>query len=275
VFDNQAPTEWRADLFRLIRETPALDWQLLTKRPQNIARMLPSDWSDGYANVWLGTTTEDAERYRMRWPILSRVPADRRFISYEPAIALLGRLDVATARCLPDWVICGGESGGHARVINPAWARHVRDQCRALGVPFLHKQWGTYRSNPLVQERGLSSAEAQRRDPPSNGKGARCSTADCIGSFPANTSSRFDRESVPQLCRVVFVKHGRARAVGARRLIAERRVIGLNRAPITRSPCARVRDLDVRHFHRRPRDPLEHATIGDRSDASGIRAHGR
>lgn len=173
MFDNQAPTEWRADLFRLIRETPALDWQLLTKRPQNIARMLPSDWSDGYANVWLGTTTEDAERYRMRWPILSRVPADRRFISYEPAIALLGRLDVATARCLPDWVICGGESGGHARVINPAWARHVRDQCRALGVPFLHKQWGTYRSNPLVQERGLSSAEAQRRDPPSNGKGAR------------------------------------------------------------------------------------------------------
>src|SRR5262245_23004689 len=104
--------------------------------------MLPSDWSDGYANVWLGTTTEDAGRYRMRWPILSRVPADRRFISYEPAIALLGRLDVATARCLPDWVICGGESGGHARVINPAWARHVRDQCRALGVPFLHKAMG-------------------------------------------------------------------------------------------------------------------------------------
>jgi Protein of unknown function (DUF5131)/Histidine kinase-, DNA gyrase B-, and HSP90-like ATPase len=141
------------------------------KRPQNIARMLPADWGLGYANVWIGTTTEDAERFRIRWPILSRIPAARRFISYEPAIAPLGAIDIGTADCLPDWVICGGESGGRARVMHPAWARHARDQCHALSIAFLHKQWGTYRSNPLVQEQGLSRAEAERQDPPTNGKG--------------------------------------------------------------------------------------------------------
>jgi protein gp37 len=171
VFDNQAPKAWRADLFCLIRETPELDWQLLTKRPQNIARMLPADWGEGYPNVWLGTTAEDAERFRMRWPILSRMPAACRFVSYEPGIGPLGAIDIGRANCLPDWIISGGESGGHARVMQAAWARHVRDQCRALGIAFLHKQWGTYRSNPLVQEDGLSPAEAQLRDPPVNGKG--------------------------------------------------------------------------------------------------------
>jgi protein gp37 len=133
--------------------------------------MLPADWGDGYANVWLGATAEDTERFHLRWPILSRIPAASRFISYEPAIAPLGAIDISSASCLPDWVICGGESGGRARTMHPAWARHVRDQCHALGIAFLHKQWGTYRSNPLVQEDRLSAAEAKRRDPPANGKG--------------------------------------------------------------------------------------------------------
>jgi protein gp37 len=59
VFDNQVPAEWRADLWALIRATPMLDWQLLTKRPQNIARMLPANWGKGWPNVWLGTTVEN------------------------------------------------------------------------------------------------------------------------------------------------------------------------------------------------------------------------
>ena len=53
VFDNQVAPAWRVDLFELIRETPQLDWLLLTKRPENIRKMLPLDWMDGYPNVWL------------------------------------------------------------------------------------------------------------------------------------------------------------------------------------------------------------------------------
>jgi protein gp37 len=188
VFDNQTPNEWRTDLFNLIRETPALDWQVLTKRPQNIARMLPRDWGPGYPNVWLGITTEDEEHFRQRWSILSRIPAARRFISYEPAIAPLG--PIAIGEWLPDWIICGGESGPKARSMNPAWARHVRDQCRALGVAFLHKQWGGYQSNPLVRERGLSPAEAERLDPPTNGKGGALLDGRLHRAFPDGPRTR-------------------------------------------------------------------------------------
>jgi protein gp37 len=196
VFDNKVPKTWRADLFRLIWDTPDLDWQLLTKRPQNIARMLPADWGDGYANVWLGATMEDAERFCLRWPILSRIPAACRFVSYEPAIASLGPLDIVEADCLPDWVICGGESGARARIMHPTWARDVRDQCCALGIAFLHKQWGTYRSNPLVQERRLSPAEAEQRDPATNGKGGALLDGRLYRQFPGKRSSRSGRGNI-------------------------------------------------------------------------------
>jgi protein gp37 len=143
VFDNKAPEGARDDLFRLIRETPNLDWLLLTKRPQNIAKMLPADWGDGYPHVWLGITAEDEERYRLRWPILSRIPAVVRFVSYEPAIGPLGSVDIRTAACLPDWIICGGESGSGARRMKRRWVRNVRDECADLGVAFFMKQIGS------------------------------------------------------------------------------------------------------------------------------------
>ena len=71
VFDNKVPEAWRTDLFGLIERTPWLNWLLLTKRPQNIVRMLPADWDNGYSNAWLGITAESEEFYRMRWPILA------------------------------------------------------------------------------------------------------------------------------------------------------------------------------------------------------------
>jgi protein gp37 len=136
VFDNQVPAEWRTDPFNLIRVTPELDWQLLTKRPENIRRMLPPDWDDGWPHVWLGATAEDQEHFDRRWPILRLIPVRVRFISYEPA---LGPLRIAGEK-LPDWIICGGESGAHARMMDPAWARSLRDECAALGVAFFMKQ---------------------------------------------------------------------------------------------------------------------------------------
>jgi protein gp37 len=181
VFDNQVPPTWRADLFRLIRATPNLDWQLLTKRPQNVAKMLPPDWLDGYPNVWLGTTTEDAEHYRQRWPVLARIPAAVRFISYEPAIGPLN--DLAIMQAVPEWVICGGESGPGARIMNPQWVRDVRDQCGTLGIAFFLKQHGTYRSNPAVWS-GATQAEARIIDPPTNGKGGALLDSKLHRQFP-------------------------------------------------------------------------------------------
>ena len=141
VWDNKVPSYWRSDLFRLINSTPELDWLLLTKRPQNIRKMLPltieglPEWP--WPNVWLGTTCEDQEHYDHRWPILWGIPAAIHFISYEPA---LGPLSLGPSPYLPDWIICGGESGKDARTMEPSWAGNLLDECRELRVAFFMKQ---------------------------------------------------------------------------------------------------------------------------------------
>lgn len=103
VFDNQAPIKWLVDLLDLISGTPHLDWLLLTKRPQNIAKRLRAaaeagagvvsgfvwQWLDGGnlpANVWLGTTVENQEEADRRIPHLLAVPAAVRFLSCEPLL---------------------------------------------------------------------------------------------------------------------------------------------------------------------------------------------
>lgn len=173
VFDNQVATEWRDQLWNLITDTPSLDWLLLTKRPQNIAKMLPHRINnEGYAwplrNVWLGTTVENQAEAARRIPHLLAAPAAVRFLSCEP---LLGPLDLWSDGDGPlggghpaqaeiegpngphfirhgtpriHWVITGGESGPGARPMRPDWARGLRDQCQAAGVPFFFKQWGDW-----------------------------------------------------------------------------------------------------------------------------------
>lgn len=139
VFDNHKSIlpEWRADLWRLIRETPNLDWLLLTKRPQNAARFIPPGLLGEAQNVWIGTTIEDQTEFDRRVPHLQQIPARVRFLSCEP---LLGPIDMGDMFGL-DWIITGGESGQQHRSTDPDWLRGLRDQCAAAGVPFLFKQW--------------------------------------------------------------------------------------------------------------------------------------
>lgn len=164
VFEDHPAIEpgWRADLGQVIQNTPHLDWLLLTKRPENVYRMLPDFWINFYEpygmpkNVWIGTTVENQEQADKRIPELLKIPAPVRFLSCEP---LLGPVDISRyLRCescldpsvcwcadpLVNWVICGGESGPNARPMHPDWARSLRDQCQRAGVPFLFKQWGEY-----------------------------------------------------------------------------------------------------------------------------------
>ena len=142
VFDNQWDQQWRDDLWGLIAETPNLDWLLLTKRPQNIAKMLPASdpmrfgtWP--WQNVWLGITAENQTEYDRRWPYLASVNASVRFLSCEP---LLSPIKLDPVGPIADWVICGGESGGGARNMEPEWARDLRDQCHDTDIAFFMKQ---------------------------------------------------------------------------------------------------------------------------------------
>ncbi len=161
VFDNQVPTRWRDDLWHLIDQTPSLDWMLLTKRPENIAKMLPTpaigapEWEDGWPNVWLGTTVEDAARKR-RIDVLRRVPARVRFLSCEPLLEDLGAIDLTGIQL----VIVGGESGPKARPMHPAWARSIHDQCATAGVAFFFKQWGEFLPEDDAYSRDLPCIEA-------------------------------------------------------------------------------------------------------------------
>jgi protein gp37 len=178
VFDNQAPKKWRDDLFTLIRDCPNLDWLLLTKRPQNVRKMLPSNWESGYANVWLGMTAEDQERYDQRWKHLAGVPAAIRFVSYEPAI---GPLRLRASTVSPDWVIIGGESGPGARPMSQTWVHAAIDDCRQLGIAPFFKQWGSWANNPTSRE-CRSTEEQQRLDP--HGKGGGLIRGELIRHFP-------------------------------------------------------------------------------------------
>jgi protein gp37 len=140
IFDNRAPEGWRADFWALVRDTPALDWLLLTKRPQLVAGMLPAWWGDGPANVWLGATAENMTEARRRIPHLLGVPARVHWLSVEP---LLEPLDLRPWLDRIGWAVVGGESGPHARVMEPGWVRGIRDQCRDAGTAFWAKQTGS------------------------------------------------------------------------------------------------------------------------------------
>lgn len=142
VFDNQVPPEWRAEVWQVIADTPRLQWLLLTKRPQNISKMLPDGWGKGWPNVWLGTTVENQIEADRRIPHLLSVPARIHFLSVEP---MLERINLHGYLSQADWIICGGESGPGCRPFDPEWARDLRDQCEEFGVPFFMKQMGGVR----------------------------------------------------------------------------------------------------------------------------------
>ncbi|GFP31611.1 DUF5131 family protein, partial [Candidatus Hakubella thermalkaliphila] len=129
VFDNRADPAWLADLWALIRETPQLDWLILTKRIGNVANMLPADWGSGYSNVWLGISVVNQDEADRDIPKLIETPAAGRWVSAEP---LLGQVDLSfhiglalnhdDLRGRLNWVVVGGESGPHARPMSPDWA---------------------------------------------------------------------------------------------------------------------------------------------------------
>ncbi len=141
VFEDRSDLDpWRERLWRLIADTPQLDWLLLTKRPERMARWAAEHgWP---ANAWAGTSVENQTAAAERVPKLLGVPARVRFLSCEP---LLGPVDLHGVR--PDWIIVGGESGRQARPMHPDWARGLRDQAASNDVPFLFKQWGEHDEN--------------------------------------------------------------------------------------------------------------------------------
>lgn len=157
LFHARVPKTFAGGVWNTMALTPWHTYQILTKRPERMRRIL-SGWADAgwmwrkhdaiwcgpipgpLPNVWLGTSIESDE-YAYRADELRATPAAVRFLSLEPLLGPLPSLSLAGI----DWVIAGGESGAGARPMRPEWARSLRDRCQAAGVPFFFKQWGEHR----------------------------------------------------------------------------------------------------------------------------------
>jgi protein gp37 len=129
VFDTMERADWHI-------------FQVLTKRSSLMSRYLQSRYGTGFApaHIWCGVSVEDAPA-KSRITHLRLAPASIRFLSLEPLIAPIGRLELGGI----DWVIVGGESGPSARPMDADWVRGIRDQCLAQGAAFFFKQWGGLR----------------------------------------------------------------------------------------------------------------------------------
>lgn len=146
--------EWRAEAWKIIKQTPHHTYQILTKRPERILQCLPDDWRDGYDNVWLGVTVE-SDKYKHRVKTLGRVPAKIRFISAEP---LIGKVEFDEERhCLYmkyDWIIIGGESGNKTgkhryRPAELKWFSSLINDAHVCKMKVFVKQLGTGLSDEL------------------------------------------------------------------------------------------------------------------------------
>lgn len=172
LFHVSVKNEWIDLVFAAAAIYSQHTFMMLTKRPSRMLQYMSAGdelWCDRWPrsmaqicgeceptifplrNVWLGVTAENQEQANKRIPVLLDTPAAKRFVSIEPMIGpvdlyrggftFLEKLTSPSGRkydCL-DWVICGPENGPHKRPFNLDWARRVRDDCAAAGVPFWYK----------------------------------------------------------------------------------------------------------------------------------------
>ena len=154
IFHESVPFEWIDKIMLVVNKHRQHTFQILTKRPERMKKYFDERGCLGwygagktYTNLWLGVTVCNQEEYNKNNDLLAQCPAKLRFISFEP---LLGAIDMRNGP-IPDWVICGGESGRNARPLNPDWVISLRDQCQAANVPFFFKQWGEYEYDRISQ----------------------------------------------------------------------------------------------------------------------------
>jgi protein gp37 len=163
LFHKDVPDEFVDRVFDVMERASWHKFQLLTKRAERFAEWSQQHYHRGGVlapekkrwpkNVWAGVSVESQD-YVKRIEHLIKVPADIRFLSVEP---LLGSVKIEDGLLRKiQWVIVGGESGPKARPMNPEWARGVRDQCLAAGVPFFFKQWGAYDSQGVRRSKKAS-----------------------------------------------------------------------------------------------------------------------
>ncbi|MES7725964.1 DUF5131 family protein, partial [Cutibacterium acnes] len=178
LFHEAVPDAFLDRVFSIIERTPHHTYQILTKR----AERLPEYFARRACprNVWLGVSVEDKKYGVPRIAHLRKVDAHIRFLSVEPLLEDLGRIDLRDIH----WVIVGGESGHKARPMREEWVANVQALAEAAGAAFFFKQWGgwgadgvkcqaTRRFDPLTTS-GIDPRVNQRSDVIGVGAAALC-----------------------------------------------------------------------------------------------------
>ncbi len=135
IFHDDIPLDYLKQVFQVMLETPQHTYQVLTKRAENLERH--ADKLPWPSNIWMGVSVENSD-YTWRIDHLRRTPAAIKFLSLEPLLGPLDRLNLTGI----DWAIAGGESGPGSRAMDAEWVRSIRDQCVKAKVAFHFKQWG-------------------------------------------------------------------------------------------------------------------------------------
>lgn len=158
LFHEQVPEKFVREIWSVMRRTPQHHYQILTKRPDRMADIVGQMQGTPLANVWLGTSVEDRNVVE-RIDDLKRVPAAIRFISFEPLIGSVGRVDLENIH----WAIVGGESGSLARPIRELWIDEIYKQCVEQSVAFFFKQWGTWGKDNKKRSKKANGREYRGR----------------------------------------------------------------------------------------------------------------
>lgn len=137
LFQDNADEDLVRRVWQIMEQAHWHTFQILTKRPERMLKILSRSEFSVLTNVWLGTSVE-TEDYLDRIDVLRQVPAHVRFVSFEPLIGPIVDPDLSGIH----WAIVGGESGPHARPMETWWAEELRDACKNQHVAFFFKQWG-------------------------------------------------------------------------------------------------------------------------------------
>jgi len=135
LFHDEVPLSYIRRVFQVMNQADWHQYQVLTKRAERLE--LLSNKLRWAPHIWMGVSVEN-EDYLWRIDHLRRTKAHIKFLSVEPLLSPLGKIDLRGI----DWVIVGGESGPGARPMHEGWVTDIRDQCVRRGVTFFFKQWG-------------------------------------------------------------------------------------------------------------------------------------
>ena len=158
LFHDSVSDEFIAAVWKVMKETPQHNYQILTKRTERMRQIVSDRFSEVLPNVWLGTSVENADVVE-RINHLRETPATIRFISFEPLIGPVGDVNLQDI----DWAIVGGESGSKARPVKEEWIDEIHERCEIYGTAFFFKQWGAWGKDNQKRSKKANGREYRGR----------------------------------------------------------------------------------------------------------------